>query len=567
MSKNYSNNKSNGRSKQDKNKFNHSKSQRNDRDYSQRVSDSDIRDDRIVGRPSHQHPDWYLANPELVEATMRIPTKPFAGKPIKLYSEKGVQKMNTVVPGIMALDYVPIPGTTNSSTDAMNIAAQNIFQLMRKKLSTVASYGPADVMMMILAIDGVYMKISELTRLYGMVNAWNSDNYYLPFDLICAAMNWSKSQVQDLIDNQAEFRTRLNTLIYKAATLYSPYDFNIIKRHNWLVSNVFADDGANARAQYYVTRVRYWPILDETTLDTGTAIRYEQLLGGDWQDQLKDLNDMIELIRNSDSFTLIMSDMRRAFEDRPSWSLSYVPENYLVTAMVDPYFKEQLHNAVLPFGTAPAELVAPIKPGTIAPSKDETYSGQFYIFQSVDTNVIYSEPYLRIASQYDNTETSDYTPFSLSSGDKFINTYTSDLDTKMLSEVTRSMSLCYPVSNWSNTVHVAKVESAGGDILIGMYVYFHNDNADPTVVPTVQIVGSPYSSSAIGELGTNLYATLPFDYSPMVYYCEGDGSELMPMTEIDYYTVLPWSTLELMNEVIMTSMWKIPELNDRVAHG
>lgn len=516
----------------------------------------------VVGLPDTNHPKWYTANKELVDATTRIPIHPFAGKPIKLYSAQGDKKMDYTVPGVMRLEYVPIPGTSNSSTDAINIAAQNIFQTMRKKLSTVANYAPADVMMMVLAIDGVFMQIANLVRLYGLLNVWNTDNWYLPYDMIIAGYNMTRDEVQDLMNRQAEFRTRLNMAIYKASTLYAPMDFNIIARHQWLASNIFTDDGANARAQYYIPTIMSVPILDETSVETGTSLLYNQISTFNWEELLDVLNTSIEAIRNSDSFTFIMSDMRRAYEGSGNVELAYVPENYHATALVDPYFKEQLHNATLAGSYRKAKISGTNKIPGMAKPNTELFTAPLRVYQSVDANTIICEPHINFEAA---NASADYSPLDLLSGDKFLNLYTNNFDTDTLCEATRSMIVAKPDPSWTNSTayKTARIESAGGDILVNMSVFIHNDNAAPTQFDITQISGVPQAPTTMEAMVNQMSVSLPFDYSPMLYYKEGDGKKLYPLTEVDYYTVVPESTLKLMNEAILTSMWDLPTVVEK----
>lgn len=515
----------------------------------------------VVGLPDTNHPQWYTANKELVDATTRIPIHPFAGKPIKTYSAQGTKKMDYTVPGVMRLEYVPIPGISNSSTDAINIAAQNIFQTMRKKLSTVAYYAPADVMMMVLAIDGVFMQIANLVRLYGLLNVWNTDNWYLPYDMIIAGYNMTRDEVQKLMNRQAEFRTRLNMAIYKASTLYAPMDFNIIARHQWLVSNIFTDDGANSRAQYYIPTIKSVPILNEELVDTGTALLYNDISAFNWEELLSVLDTSIEAIRNSESFTAIMADMRRAYEGSGEVQLAYVPEDYHTTALVDPYFKEQLHNATLAGSFTKAKITSStLYPGHMEGSQE--YTHPLMIWQQLDSNTIICEPHINFEIKHGNA---DYSPLDCLSGDKFLNLYTNNFDTDTLCEATRSMIIAKPDPSWttSDKYKTARIESAGGDILVNMSVFVHNDNADPTQFDILQVSGVPQAPTTMEAMVNQMSVSLPFDYSPMLYYTEGDGKKLYPLTEVDYYTVVPESTLKLMNEAILTSMWDLPAVVEK----
>jgi hypothetical protein len=566
MSKNYkgSNNKSENNKRYSKGKDKYTK---NNKDYKNRADkEGSYKDnsERVVGLSGGNHPSWYTVNSTLVDGASRIPWGYIAGKPLTLTSSTGHTRTNVTVPGVMALEYIPIPGIGESSDDGFNIAAQNVYQYIRKNLSTQATYQPADIMMMFMAIDGIYMQIANLTRLYGLINAWNADNYYLPYDIIHAGYKLSRDEIYSLQKNQNEFRSALNSLIYKTATLYTPVSFTIFDRHNWLFSNIFKDSDATGKAQFYISRLYQTPLLIEDVSTEGTMLEYEVVVSrttnqNTWNNFLNILNESIEYVRNSDSFNQIMADMKRAYGDEvKTWSLTYIPEGYIVSVTDDPYYKEQLHNSVILGASRSAGIV----------SYDESTSkvSAFRITQSVDHNVIISKPYIRLYAEDDYGIT--FNNAALFTGERLLNLYTSDTSQDMCVEITRNIPTCTPLGDWdgSSTDRYMRVESAGADLILNAYIYRHNPDPklDPDETRFEQLINTTTTGLTTDKLGVDivlLYTATPFYYCPMMYMMEENtttDTSIVPITEFDNYGKISDKTLKLMNDAISTSMWAVP---------
>nr|AVX53776.1 putative capsid [Marmot picobirnavirus] len=150
------------------------------------------------------------------------------------------------MPGIMKLNVVPSIGVCTTATDAANIAAEQLYNLIRKENSGARNYSKTDVMGIVLAMDNAYMLYEYLIRLYRTLGEYKWETRYLP-DCLVSMMGFD---VDNLRTNYAALRGMLDLFAYRLASINIPDEFDIIRRHSWLFSNIYKD-GNTSRAQLY----------------------------------------------------------------------------------------------------------------------------------------------------------------------------------------------------------------------------------------------------------------------------------------------------------------------------
>lgn len=153
--------------------------------------------------------------------------------------------LGKVVPGIFTLQVQPSIGYSNDPISAPNIAAQQLYSLVRKANSGAVNYDKTDLMMMIVAMDSAYMLYEEMLRAYRLIGRYDVDSRYMP-DALMYALGFDPSLQREL----ANFRALLDTFAYKFSAINVPDQFDFIKRHSWLFSNVYADS-ESSKAQLY----------------------------------------------------------------------------------------------------------------------------------------------------------------------------------------------------------------------------------------------------------------------------------------------------------------------------
>lgn len=522
-----------------KGKNSNGKSNNYRKDYSKRKDYDDERDKSTevasyVGKTND--PSWYFKVRQLVEEASKIPFSNQLGRKMS-WSDNKIGNTPTKDPnaitGIMGLDMVLTPGIATMSNDGVNIAAANTFQYIRKNIATTASYAAADVMMYILGIDSIYAMYSYITRLFGIVNAWSSSNLYMPDALIVAGYKFDDSAVSTLRRNCLQYMNRFNQLVYKASTLYLPVDFSITSRHSWLCSNYFWDAN-NTKAQMYIHHLQSIHVLDEVGSTEGTQLKAE-ITANTAEALLNQFNSMIEKYRNSDSMLKIAADMRRAYENKTSWSLAYVDENYICMPMIDDTVLSQIQNMNVWFDSNPEH---------------------FNITQSVDNNIILFQPTLDIP---DNPTVKINA--NIMCGDHILNTYKQNPTAEEIVELTRGV---FTGSVNSDLTKVS-MSSCGADFCVGINMFYRI--ADGTLEYVTLDEGNyiPTVGSAV-TVARRLSCYSMFDWAPLMYLVDSITAtgHMYLYGDLSNYTNVGANVIENLNNVVICSMWDVPEFGSSI---
>nr|AVX53421.1 putative capsid [Marmot picobirnavirus] len=501
-------------------------------------------------------PSWYFVNRQLSEDALKIPFGYQAGRIVdpdnpKQYTfnnDNTQYTQNTSVPGILRLYTHICPGYADESNTALNNAAYGVFSYVRKNLSTTASYAPADVMMYILGVDSIFTLYSHLMRIFGTVNCYSNLNYFTP-DALLHAYGLSNQGILQLKTSVSNYRARFNQLILKASTIYMPVSFSIIDRHTWLFSNVFSDR-ESIKAQLYVHVPSVYYQINETAVDTGTAMQPVDGTVIDTVPALLGLFDtLITQYRDSDSMAKIGADMRRAFEDRSPWKLSYCDELFTIAPTYSAEVLNQIHNTVV---TGPVvKSLSPTGP---------SYSD--WITQNVDSNSIRYVPWINLGKTADINP--DEYPILM---DGFLNINNPNPSSQEIAVASRGLVLGTAVTAGDET-HVF-IDTVASDFVesatfIG-YAYTDTDN-----VRSYNDISLPaYGYNASIDSGSYAYLACwsAFDWAPQIVWVSSVEIEpgepiirVYRMWEVDNPAVLDHNTLKLINDNFMMSMWSVPEL-------
>lgn len=210
-------------------------------------------DKRIIGKEVNMNdPSWYASSPALLKDAFSIAIPDRLGLPVQFdyinpNSGGTTATVSYVVPGVMALRLLCIPGISVDSSSAINVAAQKIFTFVRHANSGRTNYEPVDLMMYILAMGSAYNLWQWLRRIHDIMYNYVHRNAYFPDVLLRANM----VDPADIRSHLAEFRVLINTLATKLNTLCVPDNLHVFDRQNYLFGNVFIDD-TDPKAQAYV---------------------------------------------------------------------------------------------------------------------------------------------------------------------------------------------------------------------------------------------------------------------------------------------------------------------------
>lgn len=514
---------------------------------------------------SENDPQWYNKLWTLIHDVTKIPFGYQVGRPIDYNNLTLVDGDDTVTlyddstpPGVMALDYLCIPGVATRASDGVNIAATGLFQNIRKNLSTVAAYASADVMMYVLHCDSILIVYNTILRNFGMLKLYSSVNFNYNRSLY-EAQGWSESDVADFYDQEANYRARFNTLIYKASTIYMPDIFSIMKRHAWLFSNIFTDS-VSPKAQIYMHNCAGIYYIDETSSEEGTSMPFVKLKENESEPAMKQLLDLfellIEVLRNSDSMAKIASDMDRAFPGVARWKLAYCDENYSISPV---YSKE---------------VLSQIENTTILPDLSCITDNE--IVQSVNKNIIIFNP----TWTSDTIARSDIGSFNYKGWRdvQILNMHWDNPSSDDIAVATRNM-VNLELGEAVGEYHLS---SAGSDICVGAKIVAYA-TGNPAVVTNDKIKRymGILSIQNAAEQGTEKFMTphllrqyVSFDWAPQCYACFVSSAtagtanpsfyEATLLSDYDNYTTIAPDLLDSIHNSVITSMWNVPQLGDVV---
>lgn len=236
------------------------------------------------------------------------------GMPISIKAQKGV--LQSTIPGIMTIKLVPSIGVSKDVTSAPNVAAQQLYTLIRKANSGAANYDKTDPMMVVMAMDSAYMLYEELLRAYRLLGSYNYMSRYLP-DALLHSLGFSPSLGKEL----ANFRGILDLFAYKLGSINVPDQFDVIHRHSWLFTNVYTDS-PDAKAQLFAYKPDGFYVWTEGQNAQPTYLKYltrDELYGVSEVASLSQIMSAIDKVMvpilGSQDIGIISGDIAKAFGD------------------------------------------------------------------------------------------------------------------------------------------------------------------------------------------------------------------------------------------------------------
>lgn len=258
--------------------------------------------------------------------------------------------------GIITLDVAPGIGVCANSTDPANIAAQQLYTMVRKANSGAINYDKTDLMMVVVAMDSAYMLYEELLRAYRCLGVYDTMNRYKP-DALLNSLGFDAS----IGDNMADLRGLLDLFAYKLASVNIPDQFDIIHRHSWLFTNVYADSD-DRRAQMFAIRPDGYFVWTEGTSSEPTYLKYTKrhvLYGlsneADLVSSVSQIRHAIDAIMTpilgSQDVGVISGDLAKAFGEAGMIKIQPVQTYEALQVAFNAEVCHQIMNAeILPYG-------------------------------------------------------------------------------------------------------------------------------------------------------------------------------------------------------------------------
>lgn len=246
------------------------------------------------------------------------------------YLTKGAIDSKIGVPTVMACEYVPIPGYSDSATSAISIAAQQLFQHIRAALNKpLAGYQFADPVIAYQCFLSLVIQAQEMIRDVRVMNTWSTDNYAWP-EQVMYAMGYDYGSIRDLRKNMANYIMEFDMAMYEASAIFLPMETDAVKKFTDMCANIWTDHASPKSQLYLYTTAGYYKF--EETESQGSKAKFYKY---DYEDRrhqpelfgvkLQHFRDCVEALRNSDSYNLLMSDLRTAYDGVKGYVFQSMP--------------------------------------------------------------------------------------------------------------------------------------------------------------------------------------------------------------------------------------------------
>lgn len=297
----------------------------------------------------HNDVSWYARNPQILKDAASLSfNNPVGGKIADLWKNPLSTSTSAnydpftlgAIPGIMQLHFVPGPGLSKDLTSAVNLAARDLYAFDRKANSGATNYNSPDLMMMLMAMDSIYMMYNYGKRAYGVMFNYEQRSRYLPTTL-CTACGFS---YDDLQSNLATLRYWLNMFAGRINTIFTPATLPIVVRHSWMVSNVWKDsDSYKAQLYTYVPDVYY--TLEEMKKPGMHLEAHPVPIDLTVAQYIGIMDDMITKVVESEDIGTISGDLIKAYGEGSKFRISTLEESYVVAPVYNESVLNQIHNA------------------------------------------------------------------------------------------------------------------------------------------------------------------------------------------------------------------------------
>lgn len=298
-------------------------------------------------------PAWYTKNPLLTKISTFVQQFLPLGQKLNLdqrsvITTRAELQAYNVIPGIMALYWLPTPGVSKDGTSEVSKAAASIFESMREKNFSTNIWDIPDLATYIFAWANAFLYYGYLTMVYAFARGYKFSNNYFPKGM-AEALNVDRD---DIIDNFANLEMAINIFSHIFEKSRVPKEISIVARWLHMSAEVYKDSPVEEKCQTYVFVPYCLGCYDATTggfiqLDIGnkaTKLKFNDLNG--YMEQLT------EALVYDDDFQIISADIQK-YLGSESWKVNPVePDKQLI-----PVYSEemlwQIHNAdFIPFASA-----------------------------------------------------------------------------------------------------------------------------------------------------------------------------------------------------------------------
>lgn len=504
----------------------------------------------VITKDNHANndPSWYNKLGQIYQDATSIPFNVLSGlpfNPLNAGSNMIAHSNTFCAPGVMTVRVAPTIGVTRSINDPANIAAQNLYVEITKANNRDGQYDKTDVMLLIVAMDSAYMLYEFLNRVYRAFGNISAENRYYPLNLLHAM----KVDTETLQKSLADFRSRINLMAYRLASINVPDVFSFISRHSWLFSHVYKDaDTDKAQAYMYMPDGFYvWKEGQSETPNYLSYVTFEQLFGlGTAQEiTLEAIDAAIDTVLTpllGSSFVgLISSDIAKAYPENGMIKISEIDDGAKLEPQYDEAVLMQMQNC---------KVYSSIKNMDITQNISDLVSG----------------PYLVHTPGASLKQSVNY---AVSENKHYINVQGNSPSNDLIGEATRLICVAEPAKT-EDPSEIQSLITCGTEIVTGLSVWYlgYSSMTAAPVLVEFPIAQSLFLNGASGDVSVTdiIKATVQnslmsaFDWSPTVYQYvgTGDGTLFMGLIQdLDNYTFLSPDQIKGLNDAIVMSEFAV----------
>nr|AVA30689.1 capsid protein [Picobirnavirus sp.]AVD97014.1 capsid protein [Picobirnavirus sp.] len=477
--------------------------------------------------------DWYNKNPMLLQNTSSISYGNIQGYPIHQdfrTNTGGSPSISTTVtsPGICVLRYLDGPGIAGNYTDAVNVAARNLFGKVRKMNSGYSNYDPNDLMMYILAMTEVYKMHSEIMRMYGVLQLYRTSSKYYPTGL-CSALNYD---FDDMIQHMPQVRTLLNTFAARTNIFAVPSDMAYMVKQYWMPSGLYTDS-ANRKAQVYALQPMVYRTFEVQEDGNSTLVAHSYIGAKSdkvvrYSDLVSITNAIVSAITENEDFAIMSGDIRKAYGDNV-WTLNAVADDYTVQPLHDYTVLAMIENA---------SIVGAFYNG-------EVTQANIYTTNELNASRVNYSPHFAPVTGTDTLDPRTWQNYLL-------NAHTDDTTVEFTTEATRFVASLHPMQGQM----VPTV--CGTELIMGVRFYSNDEitHVGSFLDGTATDPGILYQDTAAVHLLRVMYS---FDWNPRVYLINTAGTEIAALIDIDNYAVVNYNTIDAIHYACILSLFNIQD--------
>lgn len=298
---------------------------------------------RSVCKPGKfNDPTWYYRNEQDLKDNFSLSV----GSPLGIANElvDGVLTTKTFqsyVPGIAAYRTYLIPGYSNASTSALNLASFRIYSKIKTNVTSNLRYDPQNVMLYLLAMDSVHVAWLNLVRVYYSLHTYSANNRYLPKALVASmACNFD-----NLLLNLSNFRAYLNLVAQKINSMYVPDVLSFFTRHQWLFNNLFADEDVKNAQIYLLVPEKIMQYVESSSDEEIGYLTAVDPPVGSFSDIKTRFDALLQPIIGSEDMNRIAGDLAKAYGEDHSFFLPVISDTGSLELVKSGQVISQLENA------------------------------------------------------------------------------------------------------------------------------------------------------------------------------------------------------------------------------